>query len=369
MDISWYNVYTYLYYQCGLFFDINLGIMKRTRVAINGFGRIGRQFFKIAKDREEIELVAVNDLADIHNIAYLLKYDSAQGTSNFDIKVHEGDNPMLEVDGVKVKFLSEREPGNLPWRELNVDIVVEATGFFSSYAGSKAHLDAGARRVVISGPVKDTPPEGIDGATVLMGINEDQLKVCDISSNASCTTNAGSPLMQILDDAVGIEKAMLNTVHGYTATQKTVDSPAKDFRRGRAAAVNMIPTSSGAALATTKALPSLEGNFDGMAIRVPVVTGSIADITFISKRDTSVEEINEAMKKAAGEERWAKTFSVTEEPIVSSDIIGSKYASVADLAFTKVVGGNLVKVLAWYDNEMGFTYALVEHVIRSGSHI
>lgn len=344
--------------------------MKKTRVAINGFGRIGRAFYRVASEREEIEIVAVNDLGNIQNLAYLLKYDSAQGESGYNIGVHEGDEPKLLVDGREILFLSESEPGKLPWGKLNIDIVLESTGFFAGYAKSKPHIDAGAKRVVISAPVKDTPPEGIDGATVLMGINDERLKTCQISSNASCTTNAGSPLIQILSETIGIEKAILNTVHGYTATQKTVDSPSgKDFRRGRAAAVNIIPTTSGAAIATTKAIPSLEGKFDGMAIRVPVVAGSIVDLTFIALRDTTVEEINRILKNAAEEERWSKTFSVTEEPIVSTDIIGSKYASIADLGFTKVVNGNLVKVLAWYDNEMGFTYALVEHIIRSGGYI
>ena len=346
--------------------------MKKTRVAINGFGRIGRQFYKLAREREELEVVAVNDLADINNLAYLLKYDSAQGRSDYDIKIHKGDEVYLEVNGEKVKFLSEKDPAQLPWseQELNIDIVVESTGFFTSYEGSKAHLDAGARRVVISGPVKGEAPEGIEGATVLMGVNEDKLKTCQITSNASCTTNAGSPLMQILDEAIGIQKAMLNTIHGYTSTQRTVDLPSgKDFRRGRAAAVNIIPTTSGAAIATTLAIPSLKDKFDGMAVRVPVVVGSIVDITFLAKRGTSVEEVNEILKKAAGEERWQKTFAVTDEPIVSSDIVGSKHASIADLSFTKVVDGDLVKVMAWYDNEMGFTNALVEHVIESGKNI
>jgi glyceraldehyde 3-phosphate dehydrogenase len=346
--------------------------MKKTRVAINGFGRIGRQFYKLALERPELEVVAINDLADINNLAYLLKYDSAQGRFEADIKVNEGDNPSLEVNGNIAVFLSEKEPQNLPWGEdkLNIDIVVECTGFFTSYEGSKAHRDAGARRVVISGPVKGEAPEGIRGATILMGVNEDVLKTCDISSNASCTTNAGGPIMQILEESVGIEKALLNTIHGYTSTQRTVDLPSKkDFRRGRAAAVNIIPTTSGAAVATTLAIPELKDKFDGMAVRVPVVVGSIVDITFISKKSTTVEEVNEAFRNAAKSDRWSKTFGVTEEPIVSSDIIGSKYASIADPSFTKVVDGNLVKVLAWYDNEMGFTNALVEHVIASGQHI
>lgn len=344
--------------------------MKKTRVAINGFGRIGRAFFKVAKSREEIDIVAINDLGDLENIAYLLKYDSVYGQSDFDIKVVTGDNQKLVVDGKEIAFLSERDPLKLPWKELDIDIALESTGVFTSYEKSKVHLEAGAKRVVLSAPVKDEPPEGIDGATVLIGVNEDRLKTCDISSNASCTTNAGSPLMQILNESVGVEKALLNTIHGYTATQHTVDSPnMKDFRKGRAAAANMIPTTTGAAIAVTKAIPDLVDKFDGIAIRVPLLTGSLADITFLSKRKTSAEEVNDILQKATGEERWKKVFSTTNEPIVSSDITGSHYASIADLSFTRVIGGDLVKVLAWYDNEMGYTYALVEHLIASGKHI
>ncbi len=345
--------------------------MEKTRVAINGLGRIGRAFLKVSKDRPEIEIVAINDLGDIDNIAYLLKYDSAYGISKFDIKVNKDENPSIEINGNKITFLSERDPSKLPWKEMNIDVVVESTGVFSSYEKSKAHLNAGAKRVVVSAPVKDNPSDaGVVGATVLMGVNEDKLKVCDISSNASCTTNAGSPILAILDEELGIEKAMLNTVHGYTATQNLVDSPnKKDFRRGRAGAQNIIPSTTGAATATTKAITSLEGNFDGIALRVPVVVGSIVDITFVAKRDTTVDEVNEILKKASKEERWSKVFSVNEEQIVSTDIIGSPYASIADLNFTKVVGGNLVKVLSWYDNEMGYTYALVDHVIKSGANL
>lgn len=344
--------------------------MKKTRVAINGFGRIGRSFFRVAEGREEIEIVAINDLGDPQNLAYLLKYDTAQGKSDFNVEAVGGDQPKLIVEGKEVLFLSQKDPTKLPWKDLDIDIALEATGIFSSYEKSQMHLQAGAKRVVVSAPVKDEPPEGITGATVLIGLNEEKLETCDISSNASCTTNAGSPLIQILNSTVGVEKAVLNTVHGYTSTQSLVDLPnKKDFRRGRAAAQNIIPATTGAAIAVTKALPELEGKFDGIALRVPVIAGSIADITFIAKRDTSVEEVNDILRKAAGEEHWKKVFSVTDEPIVSSDILGSPYASIADLSFTRVVGGNLVKVLAWYDNEMGYTHALVEHVIVSGSHI
>lgn len=345
--------------------------MKKTRVAINGFGRIGRQFFKLAYTRPELEIVAVNDLGDINNLAYLLKYDTVYGPASFEVGVEEGGEKALVADGNKVKFLSEKEPAKLPWKDLDIDIVVESTGFFAGYGKSKPHLEAGAKRVVISAPVKDLPEDaGVQGATVLMGVNEETLKTCQITSNGSCTTNAGSPVVTILHEVLGIEKAVLSTVHGYTSTQSLVDSPnSKDFRKGRAAAQNIIPTTTGAAIAVTQAVTDLEGKFDGIAMRVPVVAGSIADITFISKKDTTVEEVNEILRKASGEERWKDTYMVTEDPIVSSDIVGSPYASIADLSFTKVVDGNLVKVLAWYDNEMGYTQSLVKHVVESGKHI
>ena len=337
------------------------------RVAINGFGRIGRTFFRLSEERDDYEIVAINDLGDPENLAYLLKYDTAYGGAGFDVVASK---EKLTVNGRDVKFVSEKDPAKLPWKDLDIDIALEATGIFASYEKSQMHLTAGAKRVVVTAPVKDEPPEGVVGATILMGVNEDKFQTCDISSNASCTTNAGSPLMQILHESVGVEKALLNTVHGYTSTQSLVDSPnKKDFRRGRAAAQNIIPATTGAAIAVTKALTELEGKFDGIALRVPVIAGSIADITFVAKKDTSADEVNDILRKAVGEDRWKKVFSVTEEPIVSTDIIGSSVASIADLSFTRVVGGNLVKVLAWYDNEMGYTYALVEHVIASGSFI
>jgi len=345
--------------------------MKKVKVAINGFGRIGRAFFRLAHNLDEIEIVAINDLGDIDNLAYLLKYDTAYGKSGIDISVRkEEDKGYFRVNGKDILFLQQKEPALLPWNELDVDVVVEATGFFTKYATSKAHLDAGAKRVVISAPVKDEPVEGIAGATVLMGVNEEALDTTQISSNASCTTNAAGPLMQILRENLGIEKALLNTVHGYTATQSIVDAPnKKDFRKGRAAAQNIIPSTTGAAIAVTKALPELEGKFDGIALRVPVITGSIADITFISGRDTTKEEVNEILKNAATQERWKNVFSVVEDPIVSADIIGEPYAAIADLNFTRVVGGNLVKVMSWYDNEMGYTNMLVQHVIKTASNI
>ncbi len=331
-----------------------------TRVAINGFGRIGRTFFKMAHANPNFEIVAINDLGSLENLAYLLKYDTAYGRGEFDVSVQDEN---LIVDGKQISFLSERDPKALPWGTMNVDIVVEATGFFTSYEGSKLHLEAGAKRVVISGPVKDDPAAaGVTGATVLMGVNDAALSSCSISSNASCTTNATSPLVAILKDAIGIDKAILNTIHAYTATQALIDGPSKDFRKGRAAAQNIIPTSTGAAKATTLAHTDLENKFDGIAIRVPVPVGSIVDVTFIASKDTTVEEVNAAFKAAAESDAWKNLFAVTDEPVVSSDIIGARFAAIADLSMTRVVGGNLVKVLAWYDNETSYTHTLVEHV-------
>lgn len=340
--------------------------MKTIKVGINGFGRIGRAFLKIAWERPEIEIVALNDLGDIANMAYLLKYDTVYREWNHDIKV-EGQN--LVIDGKVVKVLAEKDPSSLPWKDLNIDVVVESTGFFTTYEKSKMHLDAGAKKVVISAPVKGEDGT-VKGETILLGVNEEKFGTCDITSNASCTTNAASPLIAILDEAVGIEKAILNTVHGYTASQGIVDGPnKKDFREGRAAAQNIVPSSTGAAIAVTKAFKELTGLFDGIALRVPVPAGSIVDITFIAKRETTVEEINSILQKAGEDSRWNKIFAVTKEPIVSSDILGSKYGCIADLKMTRVVGGNLVKVLGWYDNEMGYTYMLVDHVIKTGETI
>ena len=331
-----------------------------TRVAINGFGRIGRTFFRMAHGNPDFKIVAINDLGDLENLAYLLRYDTAYGRGPYEVAV-EGD--QLVVNGEKIAFIQERDPKALPWGTMHVDVVLEATGIFASYDKAKMHLEAGAKRVVVSAPVKDDPAAaGVHGATVLMGVNEDDLTTSVISSNASCTTNATSPLVAILKEKVGIEKAVLNTIHAYTSTQALQDGPKKDFRKGRAAAQNIIPTSTGAAIATTKAHTDLEGKFDGIAVRVPVPVGSLVDVTFVASRDTSVEEVNTLLKDAAGTDQWKRLFAVTEEPIVSSDIIGARFAAIADLSFTRVVGGNLVKVLAWYDNETSYTHTLVEHV-------
>ena len=339
--------------------------MKTIRVGINGFGRIGRAFLKVAWERPEIEIVAVNDLGSPENMAYLLKYDTVYRTWNHDIKV-TGDN--LLIDDKQVKVLAQKDPTLLPWKDLNIDVVVESTGLFTTFDKAKAHLDAGAKKVVITAPAKGESAQ--KGETILLGINEEKFGTCDITSNASCTTNAASPLIAILHEAVGIEKAILNTVHGYTASQALVDGPSKkDLREGRAAAANIVPSSTGAAIAVTKAFPQLEGLFDGISIRVPVLAGSIVDITLIVKRATTVEEVNTILKKAAVDPRWTNLFAATEEPLVSSDILGSHYGCIADLKMTRVVGGNLVKVMGWYDNEMGYTYTLVDHVFKTGQTI
>ena len=338
------------------------------RVAINGFGRIGRTFFRLAYGNPNFEVVAVNDLGDLENLAYLLKYDTVYGRSPFNVDFNNG---KLLVDGKEVSFLQEREPAKLPWKDLNIDIVVESTGFFTTYEGANLHLEAGAKRVVVSAPVKEGElPLGIKGATVLMGVNHDLLSTCQISSNASCTTNATSPLIAILKETIGIEKAVLNTVHAYTASQSLVDGPSKkDMRGGRAAAMNIVPSTTGAAIATALAHTELKDKFDGISMRVPVAVGSIVDVTFISSRNTSVEEVNKILSDATKDPRWNNLFAATDEQIVSSDIVGSRVGSIADLSFTKVIDGNLVKVLAWYDNETSYTQTLIEHVQEVSKHI
>ncbi|MEK7201288.1 MAG: glyceraldehyde 3-phosphate dehydrogenase NAD-binding domain-containing protein [Patescibacteria group bacterium] len=334
---------------------------KKIRVAINGFGRIGRAFVRQAYNRPEIEIVAVNDLGSLENLAYLLQYDTVYRKAPFPVSVAGG---HLVINNKSVRFCQEKDPSLLPWEELTVDVVIESTGFFTDYEKAEAHIHAGARRVVISAPAKGD--ESL-GATVLMGLDQSKLSSCAITSNASCTTNSASPVIAILDEALGIEKAILSTTHAYTASQSLVDGPShKDMKEGRAAAQNIVPTSTGAAIAVTKAYPALAGKFDGISLRVPVSAGSIADITFIAKRSTSAEEVNEILRTASGEARWQGIFRTTDEELVSSDIIGEQYASIADLGMTRVVDGNLVKVLAWYDNEAGYTHTLVEHAIKAG---
>ena len=312
-----------------------------------------------------IEVVAVNDLGSLENLAYLLKYDTVYKRAPFTVETKEG---HLLIDGKEVAFLQEKEPANLPWGTLGVDVVIESTGFFTDFEKASAHITAGARRVVISAPAKETEGGSVAGATILMGLNEDRFPTCAVSSNASCTTNAASPVIAILDEAIGIEKAILSTTHAYTASQAIVDGPSKkDLKEGRAAAQNIVPTSTGAAIAVTKAYEPLAGKFDGISLRVPVPAGSIADITFIAKRATNREEVNEVLRRAVADSRWKGIFTATDEELVSSDIVGEPYASIADLGMTRVVDGNLVKVLAWYDNEMGYTETLVAHAIKAGN--
>jgi glyceraldehyde 3-phosphate dehydrogenase len=343
------------------------------RVGINGFGRIGRAFYKLAEGRDDLEVVVINDLGDPENMAYLLKYDTAYGKAGFDVEVVPSggaEEPGFIVNGKKVVLVQEKDASKLPWAKYAVDVVIEGTGKYTSYEKAKVHLDAGAKRVVITAPVKGEPVPGVTGATVLMGINEGVMEGAQITSNGSCTTNAAAPLIQILHEAIGIEKAILNTTHAYTGTQNLVDGPGgKDYRGGRAAAMNMVPASTGAAISVAEVVTDLKGKFDGISVRVPVVTGSLADVTFIAKRGTSVEEVNGILRAAAKDPRWDGVFTVTEEPIVSSDIVGSLYGSIADLDMTRVVDGNLVKVLAWYDNEMGYTNTLMKHVLKLAARL
>ncbi|RJQ35522.1 type I glyceraldehyde-3-phosphate dehydrogenase [Candidatus Parcubacteria bacterium] len=333
------------------------------RVAINGFGRIGRAFMRASHANKDIEVVAVNDLTSPENLAYLLKYDTVYGRAPFSV---EAKGAALIVDGVTIPVLSEREPAKLPWKDMNVDVVVESTGIFTSKEKAQPHIDAGAKHVVITAPAKG---DGVE--TILIGANEELFESAGaITSNASCTTNACSPIVGVLNEAIGIERAILNTTHAYTATQSIVDGPAPDdFRRGRAGAANLGPSSTGAAKATALAHPSLKGKFDGISVRVPVAAGSIADITFVSKKPTTVEEVNGALKAAAASERWKRVFAVSEEPLVSSDILGLPYGAIADLQMTRVVDGTLVKVLAWYDNEMGYVHTLILHVLEVGKRL
>ena len=333
-------------------------------IAINGFGRIGRLFLREILGKKDITVLAINDLGTPQSLAYLLEYDSVYG--RFSEKVSATDD-SISIGKTTIQFIREPDPLKLPWKRLGVDIVLESTGVFESYEKAKVHLMTGAKRVVITAPAKDE--DGLDGKTVLMAINDKDLKSAVLTSNGSCTTNAAAPLMQILSEDPGIRKAMLNTVHAYTATQSMVDSPVRgsDLRRGRAGAHNIIPSSTGAAIAIARVLPEMQGKFDGIAMRVPVIAGSIADITFVAKRKTTTEEVNDILRRAAKSPKWEGIFAITEDQVVSSDIIGQKYGAIADLSFTRVVDGNLVKVLSWYDNEAGYVSTLVRHVEKVAS--
>ena len=320
-------------------------------VAINGLGRIGRAALKILLDTDGLEVVAVNDLIPADNLAYLLRYDTVYGRYQRQV-VPEGN--ALVIDGRSIPVFAEKDPKALPWSDLNVDLVLECTGVFRQEPDLKKHIDAGARFVILSAPAKT---ETI--ATVLPGVNRTDNDEVQIISCASCTTNCIAPLVEVMARRVGVERAIMTTVHAYTSSQRIVDGPDKSLTRGRAGAANMVPTSTGAALATTRALPELEGRFDGVAIRVPVAIGSVADVVFVTGRPTSAEEVNDVFREEAASERYRDVLGVSEDPLVSSDVIGDPRASVVDLHMTRVVDGTLVKVMSWYDNEWGFTHQMV----------
>ncbi len=322
-----------------------------TRVGINGFGRIGRNFFRAALEQgADIEIVAVNDLTDNKTLAHLLKYDSITGRFQGEVSY---DDEGIVVNGKHIKVLAQRNPADLPWGELGVEVVVESTGFFTDGEKAKAHLDAGAKKVVISAPAKN-----VDG-TFVMGVNEKSYDPAtqSIISNASCTTNCLAPLAKVLQEKFGIERGIMTTIHSYTGDQRILDAPHKDLRRARAAALNLIPTKTGAAQAVALVLPELKGKFDGLAVRVPTPTGSLTDLSFIPGREVTVEEVNAAVKEAAAGELEG-ILAYTEDPIVSTDIQGDPHTSIFDASETKVIG-NLVKVLSWYDNEWGYSNSLV----------
>jgi len=350
------------------------------RVAINGYGRIGRVAHRIIIEKfgDEIEIVAVNagSSTDMQGWMYLLKFDTMyhelahhalfiQKPEEVEAKYSIETIGALVVDDRVIPFFSEKDPSKLPWRDLNVDVVIESTGAFTTPEKIQPHIDAGAKSVILSAPFKDEQ----SSATYVLGVNlndQDGEKLENVVSNASCTTNCIAPVAAIIEETFGIEKAMMTTIHGYTSDQNVHDGGHKDYRRARAAAQNIIPTSSGATIAAAKAIPSLQGIFNGLAIRVPVAVGSLSDFTFLLKRDVTVEEVNGALKQASENPRWKGIFTVTNDPLVSSDIIGNSHSSIADLSLTQVVAGNMLKIIAWYDNEFGYSNRLVEETLILG---
>lgn len=332
------------------------------KIAINGFGRIGRNAFKLAFERDDIEVVAINDLTDTKTLAHLLKHDSTYGTYHHDVSY---DDNSIFVAGKQIRVLAEKDPALLPWGEFGIDVVIEATGLFVQPEKARAHINVGAKKVVISAPAK-----GEGAKFVVLGVNEHELtREDDIISNASCTTNCIAPVMAILEREFGIEKSLMTTVHSYTASQRILDAPAKDLREARSAAENIVPTTTGAAIATAKVIPSLVGKFDGLSVRVPTAVVSLSDITAVLKRNTTKEEINEVFKRAAADPFYQGILTVTEEPLASTDFKGNSHSSIVDLELTNVVGGNLVKVVAWYDNEWGYSNRLVEIVADVAANI
>ena len=329
------------------------------KVAINGFGRIGRNALKILLDRRDVQVVAINDITDAKTLAHLLKYDSSYGA--YDKKVSAGNNSII-INTREIPVYAEKDPSKLPWKKLDVDVVIESTGFFTNPEDAREHIKAGAKKVVISAPAK-----GAGAKTVVLGVNEDVVDASDkILSNASCTTNCIAPIMKVLEDEFGVEKAMMTTVHSYTGSQKLLDAPAKDLREARSAAENIVPTTTGASKATALTIPTLKDKFTGLSVRVPTPVVSLSDITAVLKRDTSIEELNKLFKKVAREPYYEGIIGVTEEELVSSDFIGNPNSCVIDLPLLDVVGGNMVKVVAWYDNEWGYSNRLVELAVDFG---
>ena len=337
-----------------------------TRIAINGLGRIGRTFIKLALENPALDIVAANDISDPDSLAYLIKYDSTYGRYPGAVTVERAKGEVwLNVGAYRLRLLAERRPEPLPWKTLDVQIVVEASGAFETYVEARRHIDAGAAHVVLAAPAKDD--DGEDTRTVLMGVNPQDVALSRVSSNASCTTNSAAPVIDVLREHIGVRKAILNTVHGYTATQTLVDSSVRgrDLRRGRAAAANIVPATTGAAIAVTRAIPALRGRFDGVALRVPVLTGSLSSIVAVTSRPTTVQEVNAVLSRAAQESRWSGVLATTEDPLVSSDIIGDPHGAIVDLSLTKVIDGDLCAVYSWYDNEFGFANTLLAHVLKA----
>ncbi len=332
----------------------------KTRVAINGFGRIGRNVLKAGIDHPEIEFVAVNDLTDTKTLAHLFKYDTAYGV--YDKEIGYDDHHII-VDGHKILVVAEKDPTLLPWGEHKIDVVLECTGRFTDEAGMRQHLTAGAKRVLLSAPAK-----GGNVPTQVLGVNDYNGKD-ELINNASCTTNNIAPVATIMHAKFGIVKALMTTIHSYTASQVIQDGPNKDLREARAAAMNIVPTSTGAAIATTEVIPELKGLFDGLSMRVPTIVGSISDFTMLVSKKTSVDEINQVFRTAAKQARWKGILTVTEDPIVSSDIIGNTHSAIVDLALTRVIDGDLVKVVAWYDNEWGYSHRLFEQLLVVGKSL
>lgn len=338
------------------------GSNKKVKIAINGFGRIGRSAFKIAFDRPDIEIVAVNDLTDTKTLAHLLKHDSNYGEYQKEVSF---DEQNIIVEGQKIKVLAEKDPTALPWKDMGVDVVIESTGLFTDPSKAQAHITAGAKKVIISAPAK-----GDGSATIVLGVNEETIDSAgEIINNGSCTTNCIAPVAAVLEAKFGIEKAMMTTIHSYTASQKLQDAPAKDLREARNAATNIVPTTTGASIATAQVIPTLMGVFEGLSIRVPTPVVSIIDLVVVTKHDVTVEEVNQAFKDAAAEPFYQGILTATEEELVSSDFIGNSHSAIVDLKLTKVAGGNLVKVIAWYDNEWGYSNRLIELTADVGKKI